>query len=306
MKFQGRVVHGAEIGQKFGIATANLELLNTKFVQEGVYFVRVSFDSISKNGLLHFGPRPTFGRDRTAELHILDFSENLYGKILTVEILHRERDIQKFQNADALFTQIEKDVVRGRKFFLRQDIFAQWKKVSPTANKAMAEAMIHRLKKHQKFLSAKRIFAYAPTRNEIPFVQKMCLTFPQKKYCFPQVRGRTLYFFETSFDCLEKGKFGILEPNLLAEGEVGEPRLQKREENLHSLPQKNDMIFVPSVAVDHSLHRLGRGGGCYDRFLQTTTAHSLAVIPDFAYVEKVPAEPHDAKVKEIFSIKSGV
>ena len=59
-----------------------------------------------------------------------------------------------------------------------------------------------------------------------------------------------------------------------------------------------DLVIVPAVAVDKDSHRLGRGGGFYDEFLSTFTGPTIAVVPSFAIVEKLPTEGHDKKIKE--------
>lgn len=62
-----------------------------------------------------------------------------------------------------------------------------------------------------------------------------------------------------------------------------------------------DVVFVPALAVDHNGHRLGRGGGSYDRALARlraadSTALVLAVVHDDELVEELPAESHDQLV----------
>ena len=114
LSFSAPVTHGHKIAQKFGIATANLDLDGLDLepdLEFGVYFVLAN----KIPALLHFGPRKTFGSDVSAEVHILDFEDDLYGKNLEIEVLKKLRDIQKFQNADALYTQIEKDILQARK-----------------------------------------------------------------------------------------------------------------------------------------------------------------------------------------------
>ena len=294
MKFRGTVVKGNEVGGRFAVATANLKTISLPKLADGVYFIEAQVAGKTLDGLLHFGDRKTFGAGFSAEAHFLDFTGNLYGKTLEIEVLQCERDIVKFQNADALFTQIEKDIVRAQKFFLRRKIKTQWKKVSAVQKKKMAEEALRKISKNKQFLSAKRVFAYAPMENEISFVQKACpglsgisSIFPEKKYFFPRVEGKELHFYESKYKDLRKGTFGILEPSFVAETAPS------------PLPKGNDIIFIPSVAVDKQGNRLGRGGGFYDRFLKKTSAYSIAIVPKFACVKALPTEKHDSKVKEV-------
>jgi 5-formyltetrahydrofolate cyclo-ligase len=57
-----------------------------------------------------------------------------------------------------------------------------------------------------------------------------------------------------------------------------------------------DVIVVPALAVDRRGHRLGRGGGYYDRALATAAAPAYAVVYDDEVVDELPVEPHDVPV----------
>lgn len=68
-----------------------------------------------------------------------------------------------------------------------------------------------------------------------------------------------------------------------------------------------DLVLVPALAVDHAGHRLGRGGGSYDRALARVraTATVLAVVHDDEVLDAVPTEPHDRPVDGVLT-PSGV
>jgi len=290
MKFVGKVIRGKQIGSKFGIATANLEVENDLDLEEGVYFVLVRNKVLqnTSSGALFYGSKKTFGGERTIEVHILDLEENLYDQELEIEILKRTRDVEKFKNAEELFTQIKIDIIKTRKFFIRRDIFEKWGKISNNDLISMTESLNKKCVQHKKFQETKRVFVYAPTGFEIHFVEKMCKNFPDKKYFFPKVIEDKLEFYESKFDDLQKGKFGLLEP------------VSGKSE----LPNKEDLVFVPALAVDKGLNRLGRGGGYYDRFLKDTQAWKVSVIPEFAYVSKIPTEKHDVRIDEVIVMSS--
>jgi riboflavin kinase/FMN adenylyltransferase len=66
-------------------------------------------------GVSNVGTRPTFGGgDETIEVHLLDIDEDLYGRTMRVEFIHRLRSEQHFESVDALVVQIEKDIEETR------------------------------------------------------------------------------------------------------------------------------------------------------------------------------------------------
>ena len=235
MKFRGRVVPGVDVGEKFGIATANLELPRRPKLREGVYLVRVGWRGQIFNGLLHFGTRKTFGGGFSIEVHLFDFSDKIYGEVLEIEVLKFFREVRKFQNADLLFTQIEHDIVQAKKFFLREQISEKWRNVSSEEREKMADRAVEEILRNKKFLSAKNVFVFAPIKNEVPFMKKLCDVVPDKVYFFPKVFGKRLEFFPAKFSELHPGKFGVLEP---------------KETELPSKKLIPDLIFVPSVSAD--------------------------------------------------------
>ena len=62
-----------------------------------------------------------------------------------------------------------------------------------------------------------------------------------------------------------------------------------------------DLVLVPGLAFDLSGNRLGRGRGFYDRMLENASGIKCGVGYDFQLMEKVPTEPHDAKVNFIIT-----
>jgi len=64
---------------------------------------------------MNIGVRPTVGgRRRVVEVHLLDWSGDLYGQLMTVNLVARLRDEQRFPSLDALVMQIHQDVRRAR------------------------------------------------------------------------------------------------------------------------------------------------------------------------------------------------
>ena len=112
--FSGSVTHGAGIGRSLGFPTANILLHNDMKLlpADGVYAVRLFFDGKEHKGIMNIGVKPTIGENlaRTVEVHVLDFSGDLYGKNVVVSLLCRVRGEMAFESVDALRCQISHDV----------------------------------------------------------------------------------------------------------------------------------------------------------------------------------------------------
>lgn len=107
----GTVVTGQQLGRTIGFPTANLQLPPAKFLPRyGVYLVDVLVDKTVVKGVMNLGCRPTVaGATPTIEVHLLNWSGDLYGQNLQVNLLRFLRPEQKFPNLEALKQQIAKD-----------------------------------------------------------------------------------------------------------------------------------------------------------------------------------------------------
>ena len=110
----GTVVSGQQLGRTIGFPTANLHLPREKFLPRyGVYGVDVLLDQEMKEvikGVMNIGCRPTVaGNAPTIEVHLLNWSGNLYDRSLTVNLLRFIRPEQKFATIEALKQQITQD-----------------------------------------------------------------------------------------------------------------------------------------------------------------------------------------------------
>lgn len=121
--FKGRVVHGKAVGRTLGVPTLNFDT-KPEGLDFGVYvgIVRiVDLDGCEQkkySSIANWGPQPTFnGAEPLLEVHVLDFSDELYGKEVSFEFLKKIRDIQAFESSEALKVQIQKDLVEARAFF---------------------------------------------------------------------------------------------------------------------------------------------------------------------------------------------
>lgn len=115
---RGPVVSGCKTGASIGFPTANINASRVQIPGTGVYAVRVLHGKISRNGVANIGFNPTFHRDRlSVEVHIFDFSEQLYGKEIEITFIRRLRDEIEFASADELVSQIKKDIEAAKIIF---------------------------------------------------------------------------------------------------------------------------------------------------------------------------------------------
>ena len=83
---------------------------------DGVYETDVTVDGEIFKGVMNIGVKPTVsGKERTLEVHIIGFEDNLYGKDIAVLFVRRLRGEQSFENVNALRFQIEVDVARVKR-----------------------------------------------------------------------------------------------------------------------------------------------------------------------------------------------
>tara|TARA_X000001036_G_scaffold190533_1_gene179607 strand:- start:242 stop:1162 length:921 start_codon:yes stop_codon:yes gene_type:complete len=115
---KGKVQKGKQLGKKIGFPTANIDIKDYVLAKAGVYAVRVKTPK-SKNfvkGIANLGYRPTFnGNKILLEVHLFNFTGNLYNKYLTVDFLKFIRREKKFKNVDQLRKQIKIDLLKAKK-----------------------------------------------------------------------------------------------------------------------------------------------------------------------------------------------
>jgi len=112
----GKVIEGQKLGRAIGFPTANLQLPTDKFLPRfGVYAVKVYKEhnpNMTLKGVMNIGCRPTVaGKQTTVEVHLLNWSGDLYNQVLTLELERFLRPEQKFSSLDALKQQISNDCV---------------------------------------------------------------------------------------------------------------------------------------------------------------------------------------------------
>jgi riboflavin kinase/FMN adenylyltransferase len=112
----GTVEAGARLGREIGFPTANLRAHNEQFPPDGVYAVRVALDGRTWKGVANIGYRPTVtggDAERKLEVHLFEFTGDLYGRDLDVDFIRFLRGEQKFSGLEALKAQIASDVAQA-------------------------------------------------------------------------------------------------------------------------------------------------------------------------------------------------
>lgn len=131
---EGTVVRGDGRGKSLGYPTANIRTsTDRKLVPaNGIYVVEVDVDQVRHVGMLSIGVRPTFSDhgDRTVEVHLLEFDNDLYDKSITLTILKRLRDERKFASAEELVRQMHRDKEETLEFM------AEHRRTSPVSRHA--------------------------------------------------------------------------------------------------------------------------------------------------------------------------
>lgn len=108
----GTVVRGAGRGHGLGFPTINLDPPDRRKLlpPDGVYAVWVEWNGGAVGGMMHMGPRPTFGEDaRSLEAHLFTDTPSLYGRTVKLTWVARLRDVMRFTGPDALRHQLERD-----------------------------------------------------------------------------------------------------------------------------------------------------------------------------------------------------
>lgn len=121
-RMSGRVAHGDKKGRTIGFPTANIHLHRINTPLRGVFAVELfGLEGEPLPGVANLGTRPTVGGMKTLlEVHLFDFSGDIYGRHVHVDFLHKLRDERRFDSFEALKAQILLDAEQARDFFAKR------------------------------------------------------------------------------------------------------------------------------------------------------------------------------------------
>ena len=111
----GKVMHGAKRGRLIGVPTANIRINHIPLALRGVFSVEAIVNNHTYYGVANLGFRPTVdGSAPQLEVHLFDFSGDLYGQRMLVAFKQKIRNEKKFESFDALTTQIQQDLITAK------------------------------------------------------------------------------------------------------------------------------------------------------------------------------------------------
>ena len=164
---------------------------------------------------------------------------------------------------------------------LRQQMKRLRQNLSSAERKAQNHAIAQRVLSDPAFLQAKTVFCYCSTAQEIDTYPILQAALSQKKQlCLPrtlplgQMEARQIFHLEQ----LQPASYGILEPG------CDSPLIA---------PEEIDLCIIPCLAADLNGHRLGYGGGYYDRFLPRTHATHMVLCAQARLFSQIPSQEHD-------------
>lgn len=108
----GKIVKGDGLGKKINYPTANIFIEETYKIipKDGVYLVETIIKDKLFKGMMNIGHRPTIGTNvKSIEVHLFNFNEDIYGKVISIKMISKIRDEKKFSSIQALKEQLVKD-----------------------------------------------------------------------------------------------------------------------------------------------------------------------------------------------------
>jgi len=120
----GRIAHGKKLGRELGFPTINLKMGKRPIAINGIFAVLVKgLDNRVLRGVASIGTRPTVnGVGTILEVYILNFTQQVYGCRVDIEILHKLRDEEKYDSLNALTVQINQDINDAKTYFEHNEI----------------------------------------------------------------------------------------------------------------------------------------------------------------------------------------
>ena len=180
----------------------------------------------------------------------------------------------------------------SKKAELRKKLLKDRKAFDPAEKQSAEKKIAENVSACGEYINAEKLLIYFSTPDELSTLSLIedALKQGREVYCPKCLSkdGEMIFCRITSFDDLEKGYFGIMEPKPYCKaGEFSE----------------NDLCIVPGLAFDLSGHRIGYGKGFYDRFLSCFPGHSMGLCFQRFITDDVFGDGFDVPVDMIFTEK---
>lgn len=174
---------------------------------------------------------------------------------------------------------------------IRTEVKKHRREATPEQIRADSNAICEKFLSLSEYKEAAIVFAYMDCKNEVEtkMVIEQCWK-DGKTVAVPKVFGKIMkYYVIHSYDDLEEGYYGIPEP---------------KYEQLQEIVCEEGLMILPGVAFDVSRHRVGYGGGFYDRYLEEhPDMKKIAFAFEFQMFEEVPFEEFDRQPEKIITEK---
>ncbi|MEX0681787.1 MAG: 5-formyltetrahydrofolate cyclo-ligase [Balneolales bacterium] len=172
---------------------------------------------------------------------------------------------------------------------LRKKFKSQREQLGITDLKSLGQKIAERLFLSEWYRNAYVVHCFSGTPEKGEIATDAVLSYvirSEKQLVMPRLsdrKGEMEHYRVDNLNLLKKNKFGIMEP----------PKGER------VWPVELDLVLVPGLAVDMQGNRIGYGKGFYDRFLASTPAHKLMLLPEQFIVDHIPNTSHDIPVEGI-------
>ena len=180
--------------------------------------------------------------------------------------------------------------ITEQKKILRREIKLRLKNLSQDERIKFSRVAVEKFLSHSIYKNSTVIMAYLSTIDEIQLHEFISTSLEQGKIlAVPFIEGNEMQaVILPNLDSLEVGAYGIL--------------TVKRDVRKFIDAEKIDCVITPGLAFDDNGHRLGKGGGYYDKFLpRAVNTKKVALAYDCQIVEKVPNLPHDSAMNFVIT-----
>lgn len=172
---------------------------------------------------------------------------------------------------------------------IRKLISTRKSKHSPSDINNNSKVIIEKLMSTEEYTKANTIFSYVSFNQEVITKELLEGSFRHKNVAVPKIVGsQMIFYYIKSYDDLEEGIKGILEPTTTRVAEPG----------------PSDLFVVPGLAFDSNKNRIGYGKGYYDKYFEKHKAigfYKTAITFDFQIVPNIPTDDFDVKLDKIIT-----